>query len=252
MPSYVVLVFLFVFFVNFLLLMGTNQLCNSDSDLVRIIAAAAFGALHGVLCLLQPTAFLKGRICRIGVLILMAMLAFSFDVSGLRRGGMFLLLSMAMGIVNRESVGIHPWSLLVISALILILSVVGLTDRRQSFVPVELSYGQNSLQLTALHDTGNTLRDPLTGKPVLVLGADAAEQLTGLTRQQLRRPVETMGAFPGLRLIPYKAISGSGLLLALRLPDMKVGSWHGSGLVAFAPEVLNTEGRFQALTGGML
>lgn len=252
MQVYIPWVFLLAFLVNSLLIMGTNQLCGGTSGWLRVTVAASFGALHSILCLLGSTAFLQHGVYRVCVLIITALLAFSVDLSGLRRGGVFALLSMAIGRVTQNSTGIDPWSLLSISVLVLLLGVVGLTDHGQSFVPVELSYGQNNLHLTALRDTGNTLRDPLTGKPVLVLGADAVEALTGLTQQQLRQPVETMGMLPGLRLIPYKAISGSGFLLALRLPDIKVGSWRGSGLVAFAPEVLNGDGRFQALTGGML
>jgi len=85
-----------------------------------------------------------------------------------------------------------------------------------------------------------------------VIGADAAQQLTGLTREQLLTPVETIGILPGLRLIPYHSVGSSGFLLALRLRDVKIGSWRGSTLVAFAPERLSMEGAYQALTGGAI
>ena len=119
------------------------------------------------------------------------------------------------------------------------------------YVPVELRYRDKHMNLTALHDTGNTLRDPITGRRVLVIGADAAGELTGLTREQLRRPVESIGALPGLRLIPYRSVgTENGFLLALRLQDVKIGTWRGSSLVAFAPERLSSEDAYQALTGG--
>ena len=87
---------------------------------------------------------------------------------------------------------------------------------------------------------------------VLVIDVDAAERLIGLSRHQLCCPVDTIGMLPGLRLIPYKSVGGSGFLLAMRLSDVKVGSWKGSGLVAFSPEVLSAEGSYQALTGGII
>ena len=122
-----------------------------------------------------------------------------------------------------------------------------------NYIPVVLSYGTKQLHLTALQDTGNTLRDPITGRQVLVVGADAAGELTGLTREQLRQPVEFVDALPGLRLIPYRSVGSEGnFLLAMRLQNVKIGSWQGSSLVAFAPEGLSSEGAYQALTGGVL
>jgi len=116
---------------------------------------------------------------------------------------------------------------------------------------VELSYGDKRVQLTALRDTGNTLRDPVTGRQVLVVDASTAGKLTGLSVQQLKKPVESVTALPGLRLIPYRAVGqAGGLLLALKIPQAKIGSWQGSALVAFAPEGLGSDGTYQALTGG--
>ena len=104
------------------------------------------------------------------------------------------------------------------------------------------------MRLTALRDTGNSLRDPITGKPVLIVGADIAEKLTGLSPAALRDPVRTMGSLPGLRLIPYRTVGNTGFLLALRIPSVKIGNRQGSALVAFSPHILGSG--YQALTGG--
>jgi stage II sporulation protein GA (sporulation sigma-E factor processing peptidase) len=146
-------------------------------------------------------------------------------------------------------------SLVAAAAGISLICAVGFREKlgSVSYVPVYLSYGGKSVRLTALCDTGNTLRDPVTGRSVLVVGADVAQQLTGLTKQQLQSPVQTMSQAPlsGLRLVPYHAVGqDSGLLLALRMQDVIIGKWKGSSLVAFAPQGLSMEGNYQALTGG--
>jgi stage II sporulation protein GA (sporulation sigma-E factor processing peptidase) len=121
------------------------------------------------------------------------------------------------------------------------------------FVPVELSYGGEKVTLTALQDTGNSLRDPLTGQPVLVIGANAAQKLTGLTPEQIRDPAKALTALPGLRLVPYRAVGRqNGMLLALKMDNVKIGAFRGSRVVAFAPEGLGENGEYQALTGGKL
>ena len=87
----------------------------------------------------------------------------------------------------------------------------------------------------------------------MIVGPKAAGKLTGLTQSQLEHPVETMGTIPGLRLIPYQTVGQSnGLLLGLKLPNSKIGSWRGSSLVAFAPQGLGENQAYQALTGGYL
>ena len=87
---------------------------------------------------------------------------------------------------------------------------------------------------------------------MLIVSSGPAQVLTGLTKQQLRDPVHTMGTIPGLRLIPYRTIGQTGLLLALQIPAVRIGSWQGSSLVAFAPEGLCADGTYEALTGGMV
>ena len=115
-------------------------------------------------------------------------------------------------------------------------------------MPVEIAYGGRSLRLRGLRDTGNGLKDPVSGRSVLVVGAEAAQALTGLTAQQLARPLENLGAIPGLRLIPYRTVGSRGFLLGMQLQKVRIGSRKGSVVVAFAP--MGLEGNVEALIGG--
>jgi hypothetical protein len=55
----------------------------------------------------------------------------------------------------------------------------------------------------------------------------------------------------GLRLIPYRSVGQpAGMLLAVRCKYMKVGSWCGSALVAFAPESIGKQEGYEMLAGG--
>ena len=125
-----------------------------------------------------------------------------------------------------------------------------LVGKENDLIPVELSYMGKTFHITALRDTGNQLRDPITGRQVLIVGADIAGKLTGLTPAALGDPVNTMGSIPGLRLIPYQTVGNTGFLLAMKLKDVKVGNRQGSAVVAFSPLVLGRH--YQALTGGTL
>ncbi len=241
------------FLVDWLLLMAANRLLGYPASPGRTAIGGLTGALYGGACMLPGMGFLGNLLWRTVMLSLVAMVGYGFHRSALRRGILFLLLSMALGGILQGLGSVGFWKVIVGAGVICLCTFL-LRGRLSGggYMPVELTYGENRLKLTALQDTGNTLHDPLTGNPVLVVDRDVAGRLTGLTRQQLQKPVESIGALPGLRLIPYKTVgTEGGLLLALKLPKVRIGHWQGSCLVAFAPEQLSSDGEYQALTGGM-
>lgn len=253
----VILVAFLNFTVDLLLLLGTSRLCEYSVGWKRVIMAAAIGGIYGGACLLPGFRYLQNVVWRLVSYGLICWTAFGWDNGMLRRCAVFILLSVALSGISEGLGSANIWALLIpagcLCTMCLLVSLGRVGSR--AYLPVVVSYNGRSVHLTALQDTGNSLRDPMTGRPVLIIGADAAAELTGLTKQQLHSPAETVceGCLPGLRLIPYKTIGRSdGLLLALKIHDVKIGSWKGSSLVAFAPEALGVEGRYQALTGGMV
>lgn len=239
--------------VDWMLLMGANILRGRTVYTWRCLLAAVIGGALGSLCLFAGLNEKWSAVFQVGCVLVTVIGAFGLSVEAVQCGMVFVLLriivkGIAMGF-PRGGLLLSPTAIL--AALILLLMKMFGKIGAGSFVPVELTYGDRKMCFTALRDTGNHLRDPLTGKPVLVLGADAAEALTGLSAQQLRTPIETMGKIPGLRLLPYKSVgTESGLLLALRLRNVKIGSQSATTVVAFSPVVLNEAGKYQALTGG--
>lgn len=257
MSVYLDLVVILNFLVDLLLLMGTNRLAGYGPGIARASLASLLGGAYAGACLLPGFRFLGNLLWRLIFLTLMALIAFGPRKSALRRGVLFLLLSMALGGVA-QAMGSGSFGALSAAALgVCLLCVLGFQGRAagQEYVDVQLRYHDREIRLTALRDTGNTLRDPVTGQQVLVADAAAAMALLGLTVQQLRSPVETLAGsgIPGLRLIPYRAVGQSaGMLLAVRCQQIRIGKACGSGLVAFSPDALSSTGEYQALTGGAI
>lgn len=252
MRLYAWIVVLLNFLVDYLLLLGGSRLCGDPVKAPRCALGALAGGAYSGLCLHPRLHFLGNPLWHAVSLAGMALIAYGMRRSTLRRGAVFAILSLALSGIALGFGDGGIFSVLTAGAGLCLLCVLGFRSRRPgvAYVPVELSYEDRQLQLTALQDTGNTLRDPVTGRPVLVIGADVAGKLTGLSQEQLRSPVESIGALPGLRLVPYRAIGkDSGLMLALKLQNVRIGKWKGSSLVAFAPEGLG--GDYEALTGGV-
>lgn len=255
MEVYVDLVMGFNFLIDLLLLLGTNQLAGFPTALGRSCAAAAVGGVYSGLCLLPELRFLGNLLWRTVCLGVMGLIAFGLRRDAVKRTGVFLLLTMALGGLAL-SFGRSAWTSVLLAAgglWLLCRASFGNGIGEQEFLPLELRRGDKVVRLTALRDSGNSLRDPITGEQVLVISAEAAYDLTGLTAQELRHPLENLGKLPGLRLIPYRAVgTGGGFLLGLRFADARIGGKRQSVIAAFAPEGLGKEGAFQALAGGAL
>ena len=235
--------------VHFLLLLGANMLSGRGASYLRLGLAALPGSAHAMLCWLGI--FHHGG-WHLLVLALAGVVAFGIKKDTWYPVGLFCILTLAVeGAVSGNG---GKGSLIWACALCFTCLLATVCRRQQSLlVPVELRNGDVVVKLTALRDTGNQLHDPISGKPVLVIGTEAACKLTGLTAMQLRTPLQTIQSCPGLRLIPYRSVGcDHGFLLGMYLKNMKIGSGWSSGVVAFAPEGLGMEGKYQALLGGNL
>lgn len=257
MAVYLDLVIGINFVVDLLLLLGTNRLSGFPPGWRRAVPAALLGGIYAGVCMMPSFRFLGNGLWRIVSLAVMGIIAFGMNRSALKRCGVFLLLSMAMGGVA-TGMGRSDFGILVISAMVVwLLCRIGFGNRigGREYVPLTIQWGDVSVELTALKDTGNTLQDPVTGEQVLVIGPEYAEKLLGLTEKQLSSPMETLlsGAVPGLRLIPYRAVGQPGsILLAKRFDRVTIGNQKGSALVAFAPERIGNGEVYQALAGGIV
>ena len=254
---YLDLVVILNFLVDFLLLLGTNRLSGFPVETKRLLPAAALGAIYSGACLMPGFRFLGNVLWRLVSLAGIAVIAFGWNRSALKRCGIFVILTMALGGIA-ISIGKANFPALVLAAggtwLLCRMAFGGSVGGRE-YVPITLTYGDHSESLIALRDSGNTLRDPITGEQVLVIAGDVATRLTGLTESQLRTPLETLALrpVPGLRLIPFHAVGQSGgMLLAMRFENVKIGPRMQSAVVAFASEGLGRGEVYQALTGGIV
>ena len=247
MKYYILFTVIIRFAVDFMLIVAVNKAFVQWESPVRGLLGGAVGALYAAACMLPR---LQHPVWYLLSLVLTSAVGFGMGRTALWQSLVFCLLRMVI-----DNLDWNQGTIRELIGLVLLCGAVflGLRGSRliRRFVPVQLSYGGKQMNLCALLDSGHDLRDPVTGKSVLIVGADVADQLTGLTAQQLKKPVETMGAIPGLRLIPYQTVDCSGkMLLAMQLPDARIGRKKGSCLVAFAPQVLDGKGQFQALIGG--
>lgn len=256
MEKLIFVVGVFNFIVEFILLMAVDRLSGYSSSRWSKLFAASLIGLYGGLCLTSQFSFLGAVPFRWSLLGLLGLFLYWRGGKMLPRLALMLLLNFGIDGFQRLADQNQLFSFAAAGVLVAFICVFCFRDSAsQRYASVELVYEGNHVSLTALIDTGNTLRDPVTGEPVLIISHKAAYQLTGLTRQQLANPLETaeQAVIPGLRLIPYHSVGKeNGMLLGLRLNGCKIAGKEKDLLVAFAPAGLGKEDSFQALAGGVL
>ena len=234
-------------------MLAVNRFSSNPIGMRRCIISAFIGSCFTVVSMIPELFFLKNNWWWFVRLALISYFAFGIGKKNLYLWVLFFLFQLAIRGINGQQV--KPiWQALLAASVFFVLVITGgwVKCCGRKLIPVELTYKGTTLCLTALEDTGNLLTDPITGQSVPIIDAPSAQRLTGLSRQQLINPVDAIGSLPGLRLIPCKTVSGGSMLLAMRLPRVKIGEDCTSALVAFSPEILDPQNSYQMLTGGIL
>ena len=115
-----------------------------------------------------------------------------------------------------------------------------LQARSTHLLPVSLYTETGMLEITALLDTGNCLRDFVTGDPVSVLDEEVFMRLPGMPEMP-----------DGMRLIPYQCTGGKSVMRVFRIRRMCIhmeeDKWIEHPLLGIGEEVLSGDGSFKML-----
>ena len=255
MLVYLDMVMVLNFLVDFLLLLGSNQLTGYPPEWRKASGGALLGSLYAGACLLPGFGFLGNFLWRTVFLCLMAVLAFGWNKNAVQRGAVFLLLSMALGGIASGIRMVDFGAMCLCAFLLWALCRVGFRGEigSRQYIPVEMSWQGKHLSLMALIDTGNLLRDPLTGEQVLICGCDVGEELFGIEGNLFADPVAFLssGRMQGWRLISYHGVGNEGgMLPALRIKNVRIGKNVRDAVVAFAPNRIGEGDHYRMLTGG--
>ncbi len=280
---YIDSLFLLNLVVNYLLLLSSARLSGEVICRPRLALGAALGAFYAALIFFPGMGFLLHPLCKLGVAVLMILCAFGgsrglvratlvfFGVSAAFGGGIFAIqLLGGRGLTLKNGIFYSAMDLrLILLSAAACYAVISLVFRRtarhsgpsRELVPTIITLDGRRVALTALVDTGNTLTDPVTNRPVMVAEGEKLLRLfpegEAPAPADFRDPVtalERLSAAGGrgrYRLLPYQAVGVEcGLLLALRMDAVRVGEVdYGGILVAMSPNRLSDGGGYSALIG---
>lgn len=282
MTIYIDALFLLNAVIDYLLLLCSARLAGEPLARLRFALGALVGGGYAVALFLPGMGFLYHPLCRLAAAVLMVLTAFSRSRRLLRQVLIFFALAcgfgggvLAAGLLGGNALTLGGgvfYSAIDIKIVLVsaaccyaVLSLLFRRWGRHSAVrgelrPVKLRLNDREITLTALVDTGNTLSDPATGRPVLV--AEGASLLPlfppgqGPDREDTCDPAGALERlnrrWPGrFRLLPYRSVGmDRGLLLAVRPDCVELNGARQSGiLVAFSPNPVSDGGSYQVLMG---
>ena len=269
---YADLLFLINFSMDFLCLYLTARFLRLRIRPVFITIAAVLGGIYSVASLFLPDIPLIIGLCDIAVCILLCIL--TFHRKGLKSGQFFkqlfvyLLVSMALGgimtalfnLLNRLDLPLQSGGDSISSWLFLLLAMIsgaaalgsGRILKRMSarkMLNIKIYFDRKIVTMTGMTDTGNILRDPASGKPVII--TDITRTLPILPDEVrdavLSGSLESLPELPAryasrVRIIPSTSVSGSKLIIGVEPDKIILSGESGEKDVAaiFAPVKINS------------
>ncbi len=220
-------------YINYFLIRGTSLVLRRSISPPRIIAAAAVGAAGSLLILapdIHPALCAVFRIL-IGVTVTfaafgrqkkidLAISALAFLLVSFAFGGaMTVLWDLAAPTCMFMRNGTAYFDIPIVAAALVTAAVYGgfrlfryIADRRrpQSRAVVQIRANGGEVTLDGLADTGNSLRDCFSGKPVVITSMKkAAEIIPEQVRNYLSGSTDGL---EGLRLTPCRTVTSAGVV----------------------------------------
>lgn len=262
---------------DFLLLYFTAILSGKKIRWERLLLSAGMGAVFALFFVLYPDSLWLSPPFRVLFPMLMVYLAFA-PFSGRefwRAIGFFYLLAFLVGgtayaLTNLGwaplSFKALPWALLGACMLTAIAHhwLTHKTLASRQICSLELTLGEQQVKGSGFVDTGNSLCDPLTGKPVIVadlkwISPFLPPEVVSLVQQRewnsvLGAEILAQSRLAGrCRLLPFHSIGeANGLILTVNFDQAQIvfqnqTRIHNQVLVALAADGLNQDDSFQAL-----
>ena len=269
--------------MDYLLFLVTARISGIVLKRGRYLLAAVLGGAYAAMVFLPGLVFLAVMPVKLSVGILLSLIAFGGERRLLRltvllfgiscgMAGSVLALGLLAGSAIPMENGIFYTNvdatvlLLSAAAAYFVLTLAFRAAARHSVkgevVSARLCMAGKTAELAVLLDNGNALREPQSGRPVLVAAPETIRSLLPssfkglLTEQRLCCPADLIEPIrqelPELRprLIPYRTVGmPGGLLLMLQSTWLEIGGERQSGVsVAVAPVELGQG--YTALWGG--
>lgn len=243
---YIDILFLENFMMDSLLLLSIKRILQCKSVRLRAFAGGALGAFLTCAVIVLPFSGLA-KMLLFHMVINTAMLLVGLKIQGIRQflkaaAALYFVSFLFGGIMGALRPYVQTGSWLFASAVVsyyliqmVWMFLTRLVSVQRTTCDVTLYGEQESIQVRALVDTGNTLTDSLTGDSVCVLEKELAFALLG----------------SGFRYIPYRTVEGESIMAVFRIRKMcihlETDCWVERPLIGISENSISEQGTYQMI-----
>lgn len=254
MTVYLDVIFIENICMNYIILFATGLINKSKISKIRLILSSLLGSAYAILSYMLLSSDLSNILIKFFLSIAMVYLGLKPENirTLLKYLVIFYLTSFAFGgctffllyfirpqdilVRNGILVGAYPIKIAILGGVLgfivinIAFSVVkGKITKKDMFGKIEIFLFENRIDTEVMLDTGNLLKEPITGLPVVIVEKDVLKELIPINILEnmnniIQGEQENLGEYSSrLRVIPYTSLGkDNGMLLGLKVDKVNI------------------------------
>ena len=258
MTAYLDIIFVENLCMNYIILFTTGYFIKTKANPIRLFISSCCGSIYAILMYIYDNIFFPNFFIKIILSIVIILIAFypkNFR-NFLKQLTIFYLISFVFGgcamfllyfikpqnvlIRNGVYVGRYPIKIVLLGGIVgFIITkisfrfVKGKIGRKDMYVKLKIFNNNNSVQVKALIDTGNMLKDPISGIPVIVVCKErlynifpkvVLDNLENIINgEDIKELNDVKNVISKFRVIPFSSLGKqNGILLGIKIDKVEI------------------------------
>lgn len=248
MTVYLDIVFVENLLMNYIILFATGFIQKIQMKQLRLIASSSFGGVYAIISYLNIIPIYSNIFMKILLSIIMIYIAFnpqnvkkmcktillfyltSFVMGGCALALLYMISPESIAFKDGVLVGTYPMKITIVAGLVgfCIIQIAFQINKRQlkkkdMICNLEISINKQKSEVKAYLDSGNTLREPLTKKPVIVVEKNKIKNFTDIDLEKIIGGDEPNTENLKLKIIPFNSIGKqNGMLIGVKPDFVKI------------------------------
>ena len=248
MTIYLDIVFIENLLMNYIILFATGFIQKIQMKQLRLILSSFFGGVYAIISYLNIIPIYSNIFMKILLSIIMIYIAFnpqnvrkmlksillfyltSFVMGGCALALLYMISPKSIVFKDGVLVGTYPMKMTIIAGLIgfFIIQISFQINKRQlkkkdMICNLEICINKQKTEVKAYLDSGNTLKDPITKKPVIIVEKSKVKNLSDIDLEKIIGGDEENIEKLKLKIIPFNSIGKqNGMLIGVKPDFVKI------------------------------
>lgn len=286
MTLYVDIIFLENIFMNCIILLATGIILKDQTRIIRNLIASVIGSVYAIIIYVSSIQIYSNMFLKVILSFVIVYIAFkpiniksflkhviifyltSFTFGGVAFALLYFVRPQDILYENGVLIGTYPIKIILIGGILGFIiitmsfkNIKGKFTKKDMFCTIKLFVENKQMQLKAIIDTGNLLKDPLTNNPVIVVEKNKLlnlfpKILINNTTEIIKGEQIDLGKYSSkIRVIPFNSLGKeNGMLLGIKLEKIEIEyqdilSNFNNIIVGIYEGVLSKSGKYSALIG---